>query len=311
MCSKITNAQRIIVSQILIQKKLLLLIKKSGMCSVIYSNHNGILYPQEQGFLKGNNRAFMYGDGIFESIRVKNGKAMFLTAHISRMREAAGALKMDIPHEHTNDYFTKQVNDLIAKNNITSGAKCRLTMYRNTSGNYTPDKNTTGFVIETYVYAHNDYTLNEEGFTVELYPEMKKPVNKLSVYKTCNSLLYIMAGIYARQNKFDDTLIINDKGNIIESSNSNLFIICNGVLYTPALSDGCLGGVMRMQIINIALQRKLKVYECSLTPQNLLVADEVFLTNAIRGLQWVGSYKMKRYYNKLTRELLGFLNELN
>jgi branched-chain amino acid aminotransferase len=279
------------------------------MNPVTFSNLNGSYYPQEQGFIKGNNRAFMYGDGVFESIRIRNGKPMFLEAHIARMLEAGAALKMELPEHYNQGYFTKQINDLIAKNNIQAGAKCRMTLFRNPGGTYVPDDNGAGFVIETYPYAVNDYTLNEEGFQVEIYPELKKPVNKLSIYKSCNSLLYIMAGMYARQNKFDDTLIVNDRGNIIESSNSNLFIVCNGVLYTPALSDGCLAGVMRMQIINLALSAKLKVYECSLTPQNLLVADEVFLTNAIRGIQWVGSYKMKRYYNKLVRELVQKLNE--
>ena len=244
------------------------------------------------------------------SIRIKNGKAMFLESHISRLLDAAIALKMEVPAEYNLAFFQKHINDLISKNGLTQGGKARLTMFRNTGGTYAPDDNGAGFVLETFNYFSNDYVLNEEGFSIELYPEMRKPVNKLSIYKTCNSLLYIMAGIYARQNKYDDTLIVNDKGNIIESSNSNLFIICNGVLYTPALSDGCLAGVMRMQIINIALANKLKVYECSLTPQNLLVADEVFLSNAVRGLQWVASYKMKRYYNKLTRELVEKLNEV-
>ncbi|HLP14126.1 MAG TPA: aminotransferase class IV [Flavobacteriales bacterium] len=274
------------------------------------SNHNGILYPQDSGFIKGNNRAFMYGDGLFESIRIRNGKPMFLEAHIARLLDAAEALKMEVPKEYNLEHFRKQVGELIEKNEIKKGGKCRLTLFRNTGGTYTPDDNGAGYVIEAHQYATNEYTLNEEGFSIELYPEMRKPVNKLAIYKTCNSLLYIMAGIYARANKYDDTLIVNDKGNIIESSNSNLFIICNGVLYTPALSDGCLAGVMRMQIINIALANKLKVYECSLNPQNLLVADEVFLSNAVRGLQWVASYKMKRYYNKLTKELVAKLNEV-
>lgn len=280
------------------------------MSPVQFVNHNGSYYPQDTSYLKGNNRAFMYGDGVFESIRIKNGKPMFLDAHIARMFEAAAALKMEIPDNQNQLFFKKQVNDLIAKNGITEGGKCRLTVYRNATGTYTPDDNGIGYFIEVNPYSNNLYTLNEEGFNVDLYPEMKKPVNKLSIYKTCNSLQYIMTGIYARQNKLDDALIVNEKGNIIESSNSNLFIVCNGVLYTPSLSDGCLAGVMRMQVINLALSRKLKVYECSLTPQNLLVADEIFLTNAIRGLQWVGSYKMKRYYNKLIREMVSWLNEM-
>lgn len=279
------------------------------MNPVIFSNMNGSYYPQEQGYIKGNNRAFMYGDGLFESIRIRHGNPMFVDAHIARMLEAAQSLKMEVPANYNIDFFKKQILELIAKNNIQAGAKCRLTLFRNPGGTYVPDDNGVGFIIETYPYQYDDYTLNEEGFEVDIYPDIKKPVNKLSIYKTCNSLLYIMAGIYARQNKLDDALIVNDKGNIIESSNSNLFVVSNGVLYTPALSDGCLAGVMRMQVINLALEHKLKVYECSLTPQNLLVADEIFLTNSIRGLQWVSSYKMKRYYNKLIRELVGKLNE--
>jgi branched-subunit amino acid aminotransferase/4-amino-4-deoxychorismate lyase len=164
-------------------------------------------------------------------------------------------------------------------------------------------------VIEVTPVINHFYQLNEDGLAVDLYTEIRKPVNKLSIYKTCNSLLYIMSTLWARQNKLDDALIVNDKGNIIEASSSNLFIVCNGVLYTPALSDGCLAGVMRMQIINLAIENKIKVYECSLTPQNLLVADEIFLTSAGRGLQWVGSYKMKRYFNALTRTLVDKLNE--
>jgi branched-chain amino acid aminotransferase len=151
--------------------------------------------------------------------------------------------------------------------------------------------------------------LNDEGFVIDLYNEIKKPVNKISNFKTTSALPYVMAGIYAREKKLNDVLLVNDTNNIIESTNSNIFIVCNGVLYTPGLTDGCVAGVMRMQIINLALENKFKVYECGLTPQNLLIADEVFLTNAVKGMQWVVSYKMKRYFNKVTRELLGLLND--
>jgi branched-subunit amino acid aminotransferase/4-amino-4-deoxychorismate lyase len=130
-----------------------------------------------------------------------------LDAHIARLLDAAQALKMEVPATYNLEYFKKQVCDLVVKNNITAGGKCRLTLFRNAGGTYTPDDNGVGYVIETYTYGSNNYVLNEEGFHIELYPEMRKPVNKLSIYKTCNSLLYIMAGIYARQHKYDDTLI--------------------------------------------------------------------------------------------------------
>ncbi len=117
-----------------------------------------------------------------------------------------------------------------------------------------------------------------------------------------------MAALWAKQNKLTDALVLNDKGNIIESSHSNIFIVSNGVLYTPSLTDGCLAGVQRMQVINVAIQNKIKVYECSITPQNLLVADEVFLTNAIQGIQWIESYRQKRYVNTVTKNILTLMN---
>jgi branched-chain amino acid aminotransferase len=118
-----------------------------------------------------------------------------------------------------------------------------------------------------------------------------------------------MASLYARSKGLDDCLLQNYKLGIIEATSSNLFIVSNGVLYTPSLEDGCVGGIMRMQVINIALENQIKVYECNLNPQNLLAADEIFLTNAINGIQWVGSYRTKRYFNEMSRRMIGLLND--
>jgi branched-subunit amino acid aminotransferase/4-amino-4-deoxychorismate lyase len=118
-----------------------------------------------------------------------------------------------------------------------------------------------------------------------------------------------MASLFAKEKSIDNALITNDKDVIIEAANSNIFIVSNGVLYTPPLEDGCLGGIMRMEVINAALRHDIKVYETSLRPQNLLVADELFLTNAIQGIQWVSSYRQKRYYNSLSQKLTRLLNE--
>lgn len=279
------------------------------MSALRFANCNGSLVETARPYLTGENRSFRYGDGLFESMRVVNGKVCFLEVHISRLFEGMEALKIDLPLHFTFDYFCDQIEKLILANEVQEGARIRLTVFRNDGGYYNPDDNGAGYVIEMASMPNNYFHLNEDGLTVDLYTEIRKPVNKLSIYKTCNSLVYIMSTIWAKQNKLNDALIVNDKGNIIEASSSNLFIICNGVLYTPALSDGCVAGTMRMQIINLALENKIKVYECSLTPQNLLVADEIFLTSATRGLQWVGSYKMKRYFNSLTRTLVDKLNE--
>lgn len=269
---------------------------------------NGEVIDANTPFLDASNRGFKYGDALFESIRIVNGKPIFMEGHISRLFEGMQVLGIERPIEYSIDYFRNHISKLIELISITEGGRARLTVFRGGDGFFTPTENTPSFTLEVIPYVHNFYSLNEDGMSVDIYPEIKKPVNKLSIYKTGSSLLYVMSGIYARENKLDESLIVNDKGNIIEASNANLFIVSNGVLYTPTLADGCLAGVMRMQIINLALEHKIKVYECSLTPQNLLVADEVFLTNTIKGPQWVGSYRQKRYYNKITRDIIEKLN---
>lgn len=274
-----------------------------------FANYNGEIVSAGEGFLPPDNRAFRYGDGLFESIRISDGYPLFVETHFARLREGMEALGITVPPEYNARFFYEQIRELAKKNEITGGGRVRLTIYRSAGGLYQPSDNSPGYVIEMSALVNNHFELNDDGLSVDLYPDIKKPVNKLSIYKTCNSLLYILGSSWAVKNKLDDALIVNDKGNIIEATSTNLFIVCNGVLYTPALTDGCVAGVMRMQIINLAIENKIKVYECSLTPQNLLVADEVFLTSAVRGLQWVGSYRMKRYYNTLTRVLLDKLNE--
>jgi branched-chain amino acid aminotransferase len=139
--------------------------------------------------------------------------------------------------------------------------------------------------------------------------DFKKEINKLSVFKTLNCQLYVQAAIYARDKGLDEALIQNSKLSIIESNSSNLFIVSNGVLYTPTLEDGPVAGTMRMNIINLALENKIKVYECTLNPHNLLAADEMFLTNAVRGIEWVVGYRTKRYFNDMSKRLVAVLNE--
>ena len=273
------------------------------------ANYNGKFVSADEGFLPAENRSFRYGDGLFESIRVTDGLPLFVDTHFARLKEGMEVLGITVPPDYSGKFFYDKITQLISENNITEGARVRLTIFRSEGGLYQPSDNSPGYLIEIIPLENNYFELNENGLHVDLFPDIKKPVNKLSIYKTCNSLLYILASAWAVKNKLNDALIVNDKGNIIEATSTNLFIVCNGVLYTPALTDGCVAGVMRMQIINLAIENKIKVYECSLTPQNLLVADEVFLTSAVRGLQWVSSYRMKRYYNTLTRVLLDKLNE--
>jgi branched-chain amino acid aminotransferase len=275
-----------------------------------FVNINGKILTEAEYNIAVNNRAYLYGDGLFESMKVFNGNVFNLENHISRILSGAKMLKMRIPSYFSVDYFSKQIKDLICHSGEKQGGKIRLSLDRTSGGTYLPDSNEVDYVIEYIVGDSSLFKLNERGLEVDVYTEMKKPINKLSSVKSKNGLLFVMASIAAKEKELDDVLLLNDKGQIVEATSSNLMIVSNGVLYTPGLDDGVLAGTMRMLIINLALKHGIKVYECSLMPQNLLAADEILLINAISGIRWVGGYRTKRYRNDMAKRLVDILNQL-
>lgn len=274
-----------------------------------YVFHRGEYINENQAYITRENRAFRFGDGFFESIRVYHGTPLFFDTHWSRICDTARALKIDWPETLTKDVLQQQVTGLVRRNQVLQGGRVRITFYRKALGFYQPRDNTMGYYIESDTFPNNDFAINPSGKTIDIYPEFRKDIHRLSIYKTLNTQLYVMASLYAQEKGLDDVLIQNHRNAVIEATASNLFIVSNGVLYTPSLTEGCTGGTMRMNIINLALDNKIKVYECTLNPQNLLSADEVFLSNAIRGLEWVAAYRTKRYFNEMTRRLLQLLND--
>lgn len=270
-------------------------------------NYQGELLSGETPFLK-DNRAFRYGDSLFETIRIINGAPHNLESHINRLFSGAKVLSYEIPSHYNTDFFRAEIGKMLQANGIELGAKVRLHLYRSGDGAYRSNDDNVSYLITGESLPNNHFTLNQEGLSIDIYNDVKKERSILSNLKTGNALLYIMAMNQAKKKGWDEILILNQNQSIIEASQANIFLVSNGVLYTPPLSDGCVGGTMRMNLINLALENRVTVYESSLTPQNVLVADEIILTNAVQGVQWVGAFRGKRYYNKMARTLIGYLN---
>ena len=276
---------------------------------MLYINNNGDVFAADQYAIRVGSRGYLYGDGVFESIRILDGKPINLENHISRLLEGAKKIKMRPPSYFDVSFFEEKIIELCMKSEISQGGKCRIHLDRSMGGTYLPESNEVEFVIEVYPLENNTFDLNPKGLEIDIYLEHKKPKTALSNFKTKNGLVYVLAAIAAKEKGLDDYLITNNHGGILEGTSSNLFVVSNGVLYTPGLEEGCLAGTMRMQVINLALKNNIKVYECNILPQNLLVADEIFFTNAIAGLRWVSGYRTKRYFNNTARKLVGLLNE--
>lgn len=276
---------------------------------VNFVNNNGEVLSAEDFTIKAGNRSYLYGDGVFESIRIIHGKPINLRNHFDRMMEGAKRLKMRVPSYYDVDFFESRITELIQKSGITHGGKCRVSLDRSMGGTYLPESNEVEFFIEVMPLEENGFVLNKKGKEIDVYTEYRKQKDNLANYKTKNGLIYVLAAIAAKEKGLDDYLITNTSNGIIEATSSNLFVVSNGVLYTPGLEEGCLAGTMRMQIINLALENGIKVYECNILPQNLLVADEIFLTNSIAGLTWVSGYRTKRYFNNVARRIVDLLND--
>ncbi len=275
-----------------------------------FIDHNGTHLAADQPLFTANNRAFCYGDALFETIRITNAHPQFLKEHLERLLVGMSILKMQIDPLFNETFFEHAILELAKKNGITSDGRIKLTIYRNPGGFYAPDVNTVSYLIETSLLETKGYELNSKGFTVDLYTELKKSQSALSAIKSANSAVYVMAGIFKKQNSLDECILVNDKGIITEAISSNIFAVKNGVLYTSPIADGCVDGVMRKKIIEIAKANRIAVYELSIMQNVLLGADELFLTNAINGIRWVVAYKQKRYFNDTSKKLLGKLNEL-
>lgn len=234
---------------------------------------------------------------------------MFLRDHITRLKLGMTVLRMNLPAEFNTENIHEQIMQLLKHNTHAPNARIRLTVFRNEGGYYTPETNDISFLIESDEI-EGPYELNQKGFWVDMYSDLKKPLNKLSNLKTANALFYVMAGLAKQSMKLDECFLINDAGTICESISSNIFIVKNGTIYTPPLSEGCVAGIMRKQIMNLATQNKILTFESPITINTLMNGDEVFLTNSIKGIQWVGQFKQKYYTNKLAQLFTDKLNQL-
>jgi branched-chain amino acid aminotransferase len=275
----------------------------------LYINFNGEILAADSKLLTVANRAFRYGDGLFESMRLMKGQLKFADMHADRLQRGMKALKID-GYSQMDTWFLKEKVEQLASRNKTRHGRLRLTVYRDSEGLYTPTQNKMGYCLELTPIEEPRYFLNDKGLIIDIFTELKKPTNYLSNIKTCNSLIYVLAGIFKIQNKLDDTFLLNQDGNLCEAGSSNIFVWYQSHLYTPALSEGCVEGVMRQVIIKLAKQANIPFTEAQINPDILYEADEVFLTNAAKGIQWVMGFGVKRYFNQLSKGLISELNKL-
>lgn len=273
-------------------------------------NFNGSIQAQDTNVLT-QNRAFLYGDAVFETVKIVNSKILFLEDHYFRLMSSMRIIRMEIPMNFTMEYFEEQILALVKCKKMETSARARITVYRNDGGYYLPKSNTVSFLINAESLDNVKYVINEEDYVVDLYTDFYVTRQLLSSIKNTNKIINITASIYADENGLDNCLLLNDGKNVIEALQGNIFVLKGNTLITPPVSEGCLNGVMRKQIL--ALSRKienLEVVEEVISPFDLQKSDELFITNVIKGIQPVTRYRKKTFTTNLSSLLLQRLNDL-
>ncbi len=273
-------------------------------------NDNGTLVQDDKVLLDPMNRGLLYGDGVFETLKAVNGKILFWEDHYFRLMASMRILRMEIPMEFTPEYIEEQLLETLRTNDLLNQpARLRITVYRKGKGTYLPEERGVGFYCYAKVLSAPFYTLNEEAYEVELYKDHYVNADILSTLKTTNKVLHVTGSIFAEDNGYDNCLLINNKKNIVEALQGNLFLVKGTHIKTPPLEDGCLRGIIRKQLLTIIpLMKEYTFEEASISPFELQKADELFITNAIKGIQPITKYRKKQYSNSVAREILKKLN---
>jgi branched-chain amino acid aminotransferase len=273
-------------------------------------NFNGIIQDSDLQ-LTISNRSFLYGDGVFETMKVVNNKILFFEDHYFRLMASMRIIRMQIPMTFTLEFLEEEILKLVAINNSQQSARVRFTVFRNEGGLYLPTDNSISYVIQAAANEQVQYYFAKETFEVDLYKDFIVPKQLLSTLKTANKIIHVTASIFAKENQLDSTLLINEDKNVVEASNGNVFMLMGNQLITPPITEGCLNGIMRKQIITLAKQLdSVEVIEKPISPFDLQKADELFITNVIIGIQPITKYRKKEFGFMLSIQLLAKLNAL-
>ncbi|MBW4361349.1 aminotransferase class IV [Flavobacterium taihuense] len=272
-------------------------------------NFNGEIVSEDANILV-QNRGFLYGDAVFETLKIVNGKILFLEDHYFRLMSSMRVVRMEIPMEFTMEYLEEQILSLVKNNKIASSARARITVYRNDGGYYLPQSNTVSFLIHAVSLDDAAYFFSENEYEVDLYKDFYITKHLLSSIKTTNRLINVTGSIYASENGLDNCILINDSKNVVEVLQGNIFMLKDNRLITPPVSEGCLNGVMRKQILALAKKMNgIEVTEGVISPFDLQKADELFVTNVIKGVQPITKYRKKEFSTEVSKALVVKLNE--
>lgn len=268
-----------------------------------FINYNGKLINQEAPVIEANNRGLRYGDGLFETMRMLDGDIPLFAKHMERLFRGLALLQFDVPVHFTGNHIREEILRLCRRNKVEKKARVRLSVFRGKGGLFDPENLQPNYIIEAMPLPDNYLRLNENGLVVDIYSDVRKSCDLLANCKTNNYLPYVLAALYAKKNRLNDCLVLNQYERICDSSMANVFWIAKDVIYTTPLSEGCVAGIMRNHLMEKIKGAGFDMREALLDSAVIEQAGEVFLTNAAYGMRWVKQYRNTVFSNALIQKI--------
>ena len=269
-------------------------------------NFNGKILDESDQL--SNNRGFLYGDAVFETLKIVNNKILFWEDHYFRLMSSMRIIRLDIPETYTPEFLKENIIKIHQKKSLTGNSRVRITVFRYSSGKYRPESNTSSFIISSEEVIESNYILNNGDYKVDLFKDFYLDNQLISSIKSNNKIINVVASIFSNENGLKNCILLNKDKMVVEFINSNIFTVNQGKIYTPKLSSGCLNGVMRKNLINILRLNSFEVFEEDISTFDLTKSDEIFGTNIIQGLFSVTNYRNKYYSNSISLKILNLLN---
>ena len=272
-------------------------------------NFNGTLVENDT-HISIKNRGFNYGDAVFETIKVSHSKILFLEDHYFRLMASIRIMRMEIPMAFTMEFLQAEILKTLEANQLLkTSARVKIIVNRGEGGFYAPNSSLVDYIISSEENPNKFYSISNDSYIVDLFKDFYVAPGLLSTLKTNNKAINVIASVYAKENDYNNCLLLNTNKSVVEATNGNLFLVKGTKIKTPPIEDGCLKGIMRKQLIElIKLMPEYTLEEASISPFELQKADELFITNVIQGIQPISKYRKKQFKTNVAQELLKKIN---
>jgi aminodeoxychorismate lyase len=271
-----------------------------------YLFYDGRFFKNDTPLFGADSRALRYGDGLFETMKWVKGVIHLKEYHFERLFQGLELLQFEPPSYFTSSWLEQSIETLCKKNEDVA-ARVRMAVFRGNGGLYDPENHFPHCLIQSWPLAQANRPLNENGLVIGIYDQARKSQDLFANLKHNNYLPYAMAALYAKQQHWNDAVLLNSSGHICDATIANIFTIKDGIVYTPSLQQGCVAGVMRRFLLQQLPAHGYRSIEKELTTTDLYQADEVFLTNITYGIRWVQSCDRYQYTNNITAAIFSKL----